>query len=158
PRRVLVGGEAIDARTWAELARSERTRFVNVYGPTECTVDATACAADSSPEPIIGRPLHNVRVHLLDQHLREVPLGTPGELFIGGTGVARGYVGQPAMTAERFVPDPYGPPGSRLYRTGDVGRYREDGRIELLGRTDHQIKLRGFRIELGEIEALIQQH
>ncbi|QSQ25342.1 amino acid adenylation domain-containing protein [Pyxidicoccus parkwayensis] len=158
PARVLVGGEAIEARTWAELSRSERTRFVNLYGPTECTVDATAYEVDGASGPSIGRPLHNMRVYLLDRSLRPVPLGMPGELFIGGAGVARGYVGQPALTAERFLPDPFGPPGSRLYRTGDLGRYREDGCIEFLGRADHQVKLRGFRIELGEIEELLQRH
>ncbi|MCY1022279.1 non-ribosomal peptide synthetase [Pyxidicoccus sp. MSG2] len=158
PARVLVGGEAIEARTWAELSRSESTRFINLYGPTECTVDATACTVDGASGPSIGRPLHNMRVYLLDRSLRPVPLGMPGELFIGGVGVARGYVGQPTLTAERFLPDPFGPPGSRLYRTGDLGRYREDGRIEFLGRADHQVKLRGFRIELGEIEELLQRH
>jgi len=158
PVLVLVGGEALDGRSWAELARRERTRFVNVYGPTECTVDATACAASESREPTIGGALPNMRVHLLDRHLRPVPLGVAGELFIGGAGVGRGYVGQPSLTAERFVPDPFGPPGARLYRTGDLGRYREDGRIDFIGRADHQVKLRGFRIEMGEIEACIRQH
>jgi len=158
PVLVLVGGEAIDGRTWSELARRERTRFVNVYGPTECTVDATACAASESRDPTIGGALPNMRVHLLDRHLRQVPIGAAGELFIGGAGVGRGYVGQPALTAERFVPDPFGPPGARLYRTGDLGRYREDGRIDFIGRADQQVKLRGFRIELGEIETCIRQH
>jgi len=158
PALVLVGGEALDARAWEALARAERTRFVNVYGPTECTVDATACAIPSSAEPSIGWPLGNVRVHLLDPHRRPVPVGVPGELFIGGAGVARGYIGQPGLTAERFVPDPFGPAGSRLYRTGDLGRRHEEGRIEFLGRTDHQVKLHGFRIELGEIEQRMLAH
>jgi amino acid adenylation domain-containing protein len=158
PSRLLVGGEAIDAQTWTTLARSERTRFVNVYGPTECTVDATACAAAESERPSIGRPLRGVRVYVLDSHLREAPLGTAGEIYVGGEGVSRGYAGQPAATAERFLPDPFGPPGSRLYRTGDVGRYRDDGRVEFLGRADRQVKLRGVRIEPGEIEALLRQH
>ncbi|WP_338868532.1 amino acid adenylation domain-containing protein [Myxococcus stipitatus] len=158
PSLVLVGGEAIDARTWTELARRERTRFVNVYGPTECTVDATACAAHESLEPTIGGPLGNMRVHLLDRHQRPVPVGAVGELFIGGAGVGRGYASAPELTAERFVPDPFGAPGARLYRTGDLGRFREDGRVDFLGRADHQVKLRGFRIELGEIESLMRVH
>jgi amino acid adenylation domain-containing protein len=158
PSLVLIGGEAIDARTWAELARSERTRFINVYGPTECTVDATSCAVTEAREPTIGGPLANMRVHLLDRHLHSVPLGAMGEIFLGGAGVGRGYAGAPELTAERFVPDPFGAPGARLYRTGDLGRLREDGRVEFLGRADHQVKIRGFRIELGEIESLIQSH
>ncbi|AGC43391.1 amino acid adenylation protein [Myxococcus stipitatus DSM 14675] len=159
PSLVLVGGEAIDPRTWTELARRERTRFVNVYGPTECTVDATACAAHESLEPTIGGPLGNMRVHLLDRNQRPVPVGAVGELFIGGAGVGRGYASAPELTAERFVPDPFGvAPGARLYRTGDLGRFREDGRVDFLGRADHQVKLRGFRIELGEIESLMRVH
>ena len=159
PALVLVGGEAIDARTWAELTALTRTRFVNMYGPTECTVNATACPIADSAQPSIGGPLCNVRVHVLDAGLRELPLGVPGELFIGGAGVARGYEGRPDLTAERFVPDPFSPvPGARLYRTGDVGRYREDGRIDFHGRADFQVKVRGYRIEPGEIEALLRTH
>ncbi|MFY0563641.1 non-ribosomal peptide synthetase [Archangium lansingense] len=158
PALVLVGGEAIDARTWTELRARSRTRFVNMYGPTECTVNSTTCPVAASPEPTIGGPLGNVRVHLLDAYLRPVPPGIPGELYIGGAGVGRGYIGRPELTAERFIPDPAGTPGSRLYRTGDLGRWREDGRIEFLGRADHQVKLRGLRIELGEIEAVMRTH
>ncbi|NMO13898.1 amino acid adenylation domain-containing protein [Pyxidicoccus fallax] len=159
PLMVLVGGEAIDARTWAELAARPATRFVNMYGPTECTVNATTCPISDSAEPSIGGPLGNVRVHVLDAGLRPVPLGVPGELFIGGAGVGRGYDGRPELTAERFVPDPFSPvPGARLYRTGDVGRYREDGRIEFSGRADFQVKVRGYRIEPGEIESLMRAH
>ncbi|WP_164019661.1 non-ribosomal peptide synthetase [Pyxidicoccus trucidator] len=159
PTLVLVGGEAIDARTWAELASRPSTRFVNMYGPTECTVNATTCPVVDSKEPSIGGPLGNVRVHVLDARLHPVPLGVPGELFIGGAGVARGYEGRPDLTAERFVPDPFSPvPGARMYRTGDVGRYREDGRIDFHGRADFQVKVRGYRIELGEIEALMRTH
>jgi amino acid adenylation domain-containing protein len=159
PALVLVGGEAIDARTWAELASRPATRFVNMYGPTECTVNATTCPVADSAAPSIGGPLGNVRVHVLDAALRPVPLGVPGELFIGGAGVARGYEGRPDLTAERFMPDPFSPaPGARLYRTGDVGRYREDGRIEFQGRADFQVKVRGYRIELGEIETLLRTH
>ncbi|MCY1037056.1 amino acid adenylation domain-containing protein [Corallococcus sp. BB11-1] len=159
PALVLVGGEAIDARTWADLAPLTRTRFVNMYGPTECTVNATACPIADSAQPSIGGPLGNVRVHVLDAGLRELPLGVPGELFIGGAGVGRGYEGRPDLTAERFVPDPFSPaPGARLYRTGDVGRYREDGRIDFQGRADFQVKVRGYRIEPGEIEAQLRSH
>ncbi|RKH14123.1 amino acid adenylation domain-containing protein [Corallococcus sp. CA053C] len=159
PALVLVGGEAIDARTWAELTPLTRTRFVNMYGPTECTVNATACPIADSAQPSIGGPLGNVRVHVLDTGLRALPLGVPGELFIGGAGVARGYEGRPDLTAERFVPDPFSPvPGARLYRTGDVGRYRDDGRIDFHGRADFQVKVRGYRIEPGELEALMRTH
>jgi amino acid adenylation domain-containing protein len=158
PALVLVGGEAITPSTWTELGARSRTRFVNMYGPTECTVNATTCPVAPSPEPTLGGPLGNVRVHLLDADLRPVPPGIPGELYIGGAGVGRGYIGRPELTAERFVPDPSGAPGSRLYRTGDLGRWREDGRIEFLGRADHQVKLRGLRIELGEIESVMRTH
>jgi amino acid adenylation domain-containing protein len=158
PALVLVGGEAIDARTWTELRARSRTRFVNMYGPTECTVNATTCPVADSTQPTLGGPLGNVRVHLLDPYLRPVPPGLPGELYIGGAGVGRGYIGRPELTAERFVPDPSGEPGSRLYRTGDLGRWREDGRIEFLGRADHQVKLRGLRIELDEIESVMRIH
>ncbi|RKH15657.1 amino acid adenylation domain-containing protein [Corallococcus sp. CA047B] len=159
PALVLVGGEAIDARTWTDLTPLSRTRFVNMYGPTECTVNATACPIADSAQPSIGGPLGNVRVHVLDAGLRELPLGVPGELFIGGAGVARGYEGRPDLTAERFVPDAFSPtPGARLYRTGDVGRYRDDGRIDFHGRADFQVKVRGYRIEPGEIEAQMRSH
>jgi amino acid adenylation domain-containing protein len=158
PALVLVGGEALDERTWNELRARERTRPVNLYGPTECTVDATACAVRERPAPSIGRVLANVRAHVLDGHLLPVPLGVPGELFIGGAGVGRGYVGRPGLSAERFLPDPFGPPGARLYRTGDLCRLQEDGHLEFLGRVDHQVKLRGLRIELGEIESRLRAH
>ncbi|RKH74771.1 non-ribosomal peptide synthase/polyketide synthase [Corallococcus aberystwythensis] len=159
PRRVLVGGEAVDPATWSQLAANARLRVFNVYGPTECTVDATACAFDASPTPTLGRPLPNVRVYVLDGTLHPVPVGVSGELFIGGEGVARGYLGRPALTAERFIPDAFsGNPGARLYRTGDVARWRADGTLDYVGRADFQVKVRGFRIELGEIEATLLQH
>ncbi|RKH14792.1 amino acid adenylation domain-containing protein [Corallococcus sp. CA053C] len=159
PRRVLVGGEAVDPATWSHLAANERMRVFNVYGPTECTVDATACAFDASPTPTLGRPLPNVRVYVLDRTLHPVPVGVAGELFIGGEGVARGYLGRPELTAERFIPDAFSArPGARLYRTGDVARWRADGMLDYLGRADFQVKVRGFRIELGEIEATLLQH
>lgn len=156
---VLVGGEAIDADLWQRLSKAH-IRFVNVYGPTECTVDSTAAviSGDDTP-PHIGRPMLNRRVYLLDRHGAPVPIGIPGELWIGGAGVGRGYLNQPQLTAERFAFDPLGLAGSaRRYRTGDLGRWRANGLIEFLGRNDAQVKIRGFRIELGEIEARLLDH
>jgi len=158
PTLVLVGGEAISESTWTKLRNRSRTRFVNMYGPTECTVNATTCPVADALAPSLGWPLGNVRVHVLDAYLRPVPPDLTGEIYIGGAGVGRGYIGRPELTAERFIPDPWGAPGSRLYRTGDLGRWRESGYIEFLGRADHQVKLRGLRIELGEIEAVMRTH
>jgi amino acid adenylation domain-containing protein len=159
PAMVLAGGEAIDEESWNQFAASKQTTFFNVYGPTECTVDATACRIDQSyAEPSIGRPLNNVRTYLLDANSRPVPLKVHAELFIGGAGVARGYLAEPDLTAERFVPDPFsGKPGARLYRSGDLVRYRRDGRIDFLGRLDNQVKIRGHRIEPGEAEAALRK-
>ncbi|MFH9004311.1 amino acid adenylation domain-containing protein [Streptomyces afghaniensis] len=159
---LVVAGEALTrrvVRAWGELAPA--TRLVNEYGPTEASVgtctfpvpeDATA---DVMP---IGRPLPNMTMYVLDQRLQPLPVGVPGELYVGGTGVARGYLGRPSLTADRFLPDPYGPPGARLYRTGDVVRLSPDGDVEFLGRADGQVKVRGYRIELGEIEAALCDH
>jgi amino acid adenylation domain-containing protein len=163
PALVLVGGEAIGEALWRRLAADGRTSFYNVYGPTECTVDATACAivldGEGAHRPTLGRPIANLRIRLFDRRLREVPLGVPGEICIGGAGLARGYLHQPGLTAERFVPDAASPrPGARTYRTGDLARHLGDGRIEFLGRADHQIKVRGLRVELGEIEARLELH
>jgi amino acid adenylation domain-containing protein len=157
---VLVGGEPIGERLWRELAASADTDFFNVYGPTECTVDATACAVSESPErPVIGRPIDNARVYILDAGLQPVPAGVPGEVYVAGEGLARGYLNRPALTAEKFIPEPFSCwPGARLYRTGDAARFRPDGTIEFLGRVDQQVKLRGFRIELGEIEGVLEEH
>jgi amino acid adenylation domain-containing protein len=156
PRLVLAGGEAIDEQLWRSLAAAPRTEVFNVYGPTECTVNAAVCRVKSSPErPTVGRPLANVQVYILDGSLRPVPAGVPGEIYVGGEGVARGYLRRPGLTAERFVPNPFGAPGSRLYRTADLARFLGDGRIEFLGRADDQVKIRGFRIELGEVEAAL---
>ncbi|MCG1042710.1 amino acid adenylation domain-containing protein, partial [Mycetohabitans sp. B8] len=157
---LLVGGESISAPTWQVLANAPHLTVCNVYGPTECTVDATlAVLKPTQMLPTIGRPIANTRIYLLDAHGQPVPLGAVGELYIGGAGVARGYLNRPELTAERFVPDPFCNCGdARMYKTGDLARYRPDGNLEFIGRNDHQVKLRGFRIELGEIEACLLMH
>ncbi|HSF39386.1 MAG TPA: amino acid adenylation domain-containing protein [Thermoanaerobaculia bacterium] len=163
PRALLLGGEAVSDAVWALLASHPGRTYWNLYGPTECTVDATACRVDSSPAgPSLGAALPNVRVCLLDELLRPVPPGVSGEIFLGGGGLARGYLGQPGLTAERFLPDPsaelWSEPGARLYRTGDRGRRLPGGRLEFLGRVDEQVKIRGVRIELGEVESVLGEH
>ncbi|MDI1475044.1 non-ribosomal peptide synthetase [Polyangium sp. y55x31] len=159
PGCILVGGEAIDGTTWSRLSRVESLKAFNVYGPTECTVDVTATRIQASSEPILGRPLANVRVYVLDAGRELLPMGAPGELYVGGAGVARGYLNQPELTEERFVPSPFSPePGARMYRTGDLVRWRADGNLEFIGRVDDQVKIRGFRIELGEIESVLSAH
>ncbi|MER7847144.1 amino acid adenylation domain-containing protein [Kitasatospora sp. NPDC096077] len=158
--RMLVGGEALPAPLAARM-RELGQEAVNLYGPTETTVWSTAAdlaadlGADRPGAPSIGRPIRNTRAYVLDERLRLVPPGAAGELYLAGEGLARGYLGRPALTAGRFVADPYGPAGSRMYRTGDLARWTEDGRLEYHGRTDHQVKLRGFRLELGEVEAAL---
>jgi amino acid adenylation domain-containing protein len=158
-RTIVVAGEAC----WAELVERWAVNgrlFCNAYGPTENTVCISI--AECRPEgrkPTIGRALANVQVYVLDQNMRPTPLGVPGEIYAGGEGLARAYLNRPALTATRFVPNPYSTvPGARLYRTGDRGRYLPDGQLEFFGRVDHQVKLRGFRIELGEIEAVLCRH
>jgi amino acid adenylation domain-containing protein len=160
PRLVLTAGEAVDEPLWRRLAQAERTVCFNLDGPTECSVDATFHRVEpGSSRPTIGRPLPGYEVFLLDHAQRPVPPGAQGELCLGGAGLARGYLGRPGLTAERFVPHPFARrPGERLYRTGDLGRHLPNGDLEFLGRLDHQVKIRGFRIELGEIEAaLVEQ-
>ena len=157
---VLSGGTIMstgDACTPALVrAWSDGRRMFNGYGPTEVTVGATiAGPIEDTADVSIGRPWLGGRVHVLDEHLRPVPDGDEGELYLAGTGLARGYLGRPALTAARFVPDPFGPPGSRMYRSGDRGRRDADGRFHFAGRADDQVKVRGFRIELGEIEACL---
>jgi acyl-coenzyme A synthetase/AMP-(fatty) acid ligase len=158
PGTVLVGGEAIDPALWDRLAASSR-RFFNLYGPTECTVDAVACRVQRRAQPVLGWPLANVQVHVLDAALEPVAIGAVGELVIGGAGVGDGYVGAPDADSARFRPDHLtGAPEARLYRTGDVVRRRADGALEYIGRADQQIKLRGHRIEPAEIEAAVRSH
>jgi amino acid adenylation domain-containing protein len=163
-RHLLVGGEAADPRAVrAALAKGPPERLLNVYGPTEATTFATwqlvREVADEALTVPIGMPIANTRAHVLDRHLEPVPPGIPGELYLGGPGLARGYLGRPGLTAERFVPDPFGAEsGGRLYRTGDRVRRRAGGALEFMGRIDGQIKLRGFRIEPGEIESALAQH
>ncbi|WP_367127826.1 amino acid adenylation domain-containing protein [Saccharothrix sp. HUAS TT1] len=161
-RVVAVGGDVCPPDLVAAWAGDRR--LLNCYGPTETAIAATAFEAVPAGEASgagrvpIGRPLAGVRVYVLDAALRPAPVGVPGELYVGGAGVGRGYVGRPALTAERFVADPFGPPGSRLYRTGDVTRWRADGNLEFLGRADRQVQVRGHRIEPGEIEHALLAH
>ena len=157
PKCILVGGEALTLSTWQTLAAAPNINFYNVYGPTECTVDATLCHLRSDIKPSIGRAIANTKTYILDSHLQPVPIGVPGELYIGGVGLARGYFRRPDITDEKFIPNPF-QEASRLYKTGDLVRYLSDGNIEYLGRIDNQVKIRGFRIELGEIESLLNQH
>jgi amino acid adenylation domain-containing protein/non-ribosomal peptide synthase protein (TIGR01720 family) len=167
-RLVIVGGEKVSVErfiAWQKVAGDD-VRWVNTYGPTEATVSATIYEPPSSMEERlsltdvpIGVPISNVQMYILDQSLHPVPVGVTGELYIGGAGLARGYLRQPAQTAEKFIPNPYGSEaGARLYRTGDLARFRANGEIEFVGRVDHQVKVRGFRIELGEIETLLSRH
>ncbi|GAK55072.1 peptide synthetase [Candidatus Vecturithrix granuli] len=160
PGKVLVAGEMIEDATWQELAPQTVTTFYNLYGPTECTVDTTVCQISAvSHTPTIGRPLSNIQVYILDPSCQPVPVGISGELYIGGVGLARGYLKRADTTAEKFVPHPFSSqPGARMYKTGDLARYLPDGNIEFLGRSDHQVKIRGFRIEPGEIETIISEN
>lgn len=157
-RLVITGGEVVTADLVERWAPG-RT-FLNGYGPTEATINTTVYPCTAGEEtPSIGRPMANMQVYLLDAQLQPVPIGIPGELCIGGVGLARGYLNQPGLTADKFIPNPFGTePGSRLYKTGDLARYRPDGNIDFLGRIDHQVKIRGSRIELEEIEAVLSQH
>jgi acyl-CoA synthetase (AMP-forming)/AMP-acid ligase II/acyl carrier protein len=166
-RLVVVGGERAHPATWARWRRwtADRVRTINAYGPTETTVLATwfeeedGAPADESREVPIGTPVAIARVYVLDPWLRPLPAGVPGELYIAGEGVSRGYHGAPGLTACRFLPDPFAAErGARMYRTGDRGRWRADGRLEITGRTDAQVKIRGFRVEPGEVETALAAH
>jgi aspartate racemase len=164
-RLLVVGGEKASASaylSWLSCG-GDGVRWINTYGPTEASIIVSSYEPDpSQPVPDnlpIGRPIANTRLYILDDNLRPVPVGTPGQLHIGGPGVARGYLRRPELTAEKFIPDPFSQQqGARLYRTGDLVRYLPDGNIEFLGRTDFQVKIRGFRVELGEIEAVLEKH
>ncbi len=163
-RLVIFGGEALEPRRLADwFARHhDSPRLVNMYGITETTVHVTLRTltpgdTDGASGSTVGRALTDLQTYLLDDHMNLVPTGVAGELYVGGAGLARGYLGRAALSAERFVPNPFGPAGERLYRSGDLARYRADGDIEYLGRIDHQVKIRGFRIELGEIEAALSR-
>ncbi|MYS82705.1 non-ribosomal peptide synthetase [Embleya scabrispora] len=154
----VTGGEALPVPLAREL-RGRTARLVNAYGPTETTVwSGTAEIGPDDDEVTIGRPIANTRMYILDAEAVPVPIGVEGDLYIAGSGLARGYRNLPGVTADRFGPDPFGPPGARMYRTGDRARYRADGRIEYLGRVDHQVKILGHRIEPGEIEAALLEH
>lgn len=162
-RRVICSGETLGAAAQRQCwERLPGVTLHNLYGPTEAAIDVTVWSCDPAApaDPIpIGRPIANTQIYLLDKRGEPVPIGVQGEVHIGGVNVARGYHQRPALTAERFVPDPFSSePGRRLYRTGDLARYRPDGAIEYLGRLDHQVKIRGVRIELGEIESCLHQH
>ncbi|GHF53719.1 amino acid adenylation domain-containing protein/non-ribosomal peptide synthase protein (TIGR01720 family) [Amycolatopsis bartoniae] len=157
PGTLLVGGEATGEALWRELSALPGIAVHNYYGPTEVTVDAVGCPV-TGDRPLIGRPLANVQAYVLDETLSPVPPGVPGELHLAGVQLARGYLGRPGLTADRFLANPFGEPGSRLYRTGDRVRWTADGRLDYLGRTDDQVKIRGFRVEPGEIEAVLLGH
>jgi amino acid adenylation domain-containing protein len=167
-RLAIIGGDVMQPKSlhlWWQTPMKD-VRLINAYGPTEATITATAFEVASCPESEsisrrvpIGRPLANRSIYILDGYDNPVPIGIVGQLHIGGTCLARGYLDRQGLTAERFVPDPFGEePGARLYRTGDLARYLPDGNVEFLGRIDHQVKIRGFRIELGEIETVLVQH
>jgi acyl-coenzyme A synthetase/AMP-(fatty) acid ligase len=157
-RRLVLGGEALPVTLADDLAGLIQGELWNLYGPTETTVWSAAWRVEAGSGAVpIGRPIANTRIYLLDRDGQPAPLGMPAELAIGGAGVARGYLGRPDLTAERFVPDPF-EPGARLYKTGDLARWQPSGELEFLGRFDHQVKIRGHRIELGEIEAVLCAH
>ncbi|MGK5518325.1 amino acid adenylation domain-containing protein [Micromonospora sp. URMC 107] len=160
-RLVFSAGEPLHAELCQRLAAVPGVRVWNTYGPTECAIDVTAQQVDlaqrTGPVPI-GRPLDNLRLQVLDANRRPVPIGVVGDLYVGGAGLGRGYLNRPDLTAERFVPDEYGPPGARLYRTGDQVRWRSDRSLEFVGRADDQLKINGVRIEPGEVEAALAAH
>jgi amino acid adenylation domain-containing protein len=157
--KIICGGEALPPDLAQQLLPRAASLW-NIYGPTETTIWSSTCEIEPGEKTItIGRPIANTQIYLLDAHLQPVPVGVPGELYIGGDGLARGYLNRPELTAERFIPNPFSDnPGDRIYKTGDLTRYRPDGTIVHLGRQDFQVKIRGYRIELGEIEVVLNQH
>ena len=164
-RLVIFGGEALEPETlrpWYERYSDTKPQLVNMYGITETTVHVTyhpLAGADLATRSVIGGPIDDLQIYILDQQLQLVPIGVAGELHVGGDGLARGYLNRPELTAERFIPNPYSSKtGARLYKSGDLARRLPDGSIEYLGRLDRQVKIRGFRIELAEIEMVLAQH
>ncbi|PRX05796.1 UNVERIFIED_ORG: amino acid adenylation domain-containing protein [Actinomadura viridilutea] len=161
-RRVICSGEALTPDLQRRFFARSKAELHNLYGPTEAAIDVTAwaCERDGDERTVpIGFPIANTQIYVLDERLRPVPVGVPGELHIGGRNLARGYLGKPELTAEKFIDHPFDDtPGARLYKTGDLARFRDDGAIEYLGRLDHQVKVRGLRIELGEIEFALTRH
>jgi amino acid adenylation domain-containing protein len=155
-KRVIVGGEALSYELNQRFFQQLNCELYNFYGPTEAAVYTTGWCCQPNSQISIGCPLANVQVYILDSYLQPVPIGVAGELHIGGMGLARGYLNQPELTAEKFIPNPFGQ--GKLYKTGDLARYLPDGNIEYLGRIDNQVKLRGFRIELGEIQTVLETH
>lgn len=158
-RRVICSGEALSGELQSRFFEHLSGELHNLYGPTEAAIDVTWWECEPAPPEStvpIGRPIANTSLYILDDQLNPVPIGVAGELFIAGRGLARGYWERPGLTADRFLPDPFGESGSRMYRSGDRARHRSDGSIEYLGRLDHQVKIRGFRVELGEIESRLQ--
>ncbi|MEU0177865.1 amino acid adenylation domain-containing protein [Streptomyces massasporeus] len=158
PALVLLGGEAVTPTLWQRLAETEGTVGYNLYGPTEYTINTLGVGTFECQDPVVGVAIDNTDVYVLDPWLRPLPDGVPGELYVSGIGIARGYLGQPAQTAHRFVACPFGEPGERMYRTGDLVVRRPDGNLMYLGRTDQQVKIRGHRVELGEVEAVFAAH
>ncbi|MFI0819507.1 amino acid adenylation domain-containing protein [Streptomyces sp. NPDC021098] len=158
PGVILLGAEATGAALWETLREHPDTEVHNYYAPSECTVDAVGARVRDSSRPVIGRPIRDMRVYVLDARLRPVPPGVVGEIYLSGAQLARGYLNRPGLTAERFTADPFGAPGERMYRTGDLARWTAAGLLEFAGRADDQVKVRGFRIELGEVEAVLARH
>ncbi|MFJ5160062.1 amino acid adenylation domain-containing protein [Pantoea sp. NPDC088449] len=151
PSFVMIGGEAATPTLWKRMQQQQQMEIHNYYGPSEYTIDTLGANVMASPQPVIGRPVGNSEVYLLDNQLRPVPIGCPGELYIAGSGIARGYLRRPDLTSARFVANPFRA-GDVMYRSGDLMRWNQDGQLAFIGRTDHQIKVRGFRVELGEVE------
>jgi nonribosomal peptide synthetase DhbF len=158
PSVAVLGGEVLPDGLWRELRRVDGLTAYNMYGPTECTVDAVQARLDAAATSVLGQPVPGSRAYVLDASLQPVPPGVIGELYVAGAGLARGYLGRPGVTAQRFVADPYGPTGTRMYRTGDLARWRTDGQLVFAGRSDDQIKVRGHRIEPGEVETALSCH
>ncbi|SFY00752.1 non-ribosomal peptide synthetase [Streptomyces atratus] len=158
PALVLLGGEAVTPTLWQRLAGTEGTVGYNLYGPTEYTINTLGVGTFECQDPVVGVAIDNTEVYVLDPWLRPLPDGVPGELYVSGIGIARGYLGQSAQTAHRFVACPFAGPGERMYRTGDLVIRRSDGNLTYLGRTDQQVKIRGHRVELGEVEAVFAAH